>query len=148
MLKEITRDQAAFVSGGLLYGNLNLDIGIEQEFAFSYFTDMVASIDSLPGSPLLGIHALIPDRWENWYFGRTPAADGVGAWSREGGFWTYWDRNGNPVATYQETTKEQATSTITFNSGSVTFKASVSSVSGSIQNGTSSQTTYLRPLGQ
>jgi len=50
----------------------------------------------------LGINPYVPDRIENWYYGRTPDGSG-GAWANEGNIWTYWSPTGDLIATYRST---------------------------------------------
>lgn len=100
-------------------------------------------IDVNGGAPwYLGINDWVPDRLENWWYGRIPSAAGNGAWAQTNGVWSFWDNNGNLVQAYEETTQENATNTLVFSSKTAEFK--FGPVSGS--SGGSTQTVYLKPI--
>jgi len=93
----------------------------------------------------LGINPLVPDSWENWWYGRTPDGSG-GAWAQVGNVWQYWGPRGDLIKEYVETsaTDPLRVRSVTFtNTTTMTF--SITGYATRTVTSGGSVTIYLRP---
>lgn len=89
-----------------------------------------------------GINPWVPDSWENTYYGRTALPSGE-AYEQKDSKYVLWDKNGDKIGEYVETTKDEATRVIetTSSGGSVKWGPFTGT------SGSQTQTVYLKPAG-
>jgi hypothetical protein len=87
---------------------------------------------------------IVPDSMENWWYSRSAQPSGE-VYTQSGGTYTVYDKNGDKVGDFVETTKNEATRSITTTDGGSTVKLFGGAYVGTA--GCTSQTVYLKPAG-
>jgi hypothetical protein len=103
-------------------------------------------IDVNGGAPwLLGQVWYIPDSMENKFFGRTILGDGT-AYSVKNGIYSFYDKNGDFIGNYKETTAEKKTMTLEFKKTGSGVNASIGDVGYKGSTSETTKTIYLAPV--
>lgn len=145
--RELSLAEMGFVSGGIqpIGGILHRDADPMAAAAGNPDALAVFGVfDPLGDMTYNGINPIIPDSMENWWYGRSALPSGE-AYTQSGGIYTIYDRNGDRVGDFVETTRNEATRTITTTDGGSTVRLFGGAYTGT--SGGTSQTVYLRPAG-